>query len=111
MWIDEYTSSFTRRSDRTIASSKLCPYQGMNATSTFAPSASSPRSVPAPSATICPAFTFWSTCTSGRWLMAVSWLVRQRSEEHTSNSSHGYISYAVFCLKKKKTQLLHEQVH
>src|SRR5687768_6643794 len=23
-----------------------------------------------------------------------------RSEEHTSNSSHGYISYAVFCLKK-----------
>src|SRR2546422_6663925 len=26
----------------------------------------------------------------------------QRSEEHTSNSSHGYISYAVFCLKKKK---------
>src|SRR5687768_17939808 len=25
-----------------------------------------------------------------------------RSEEHTSNSSHGYISYAVFCLKKKK---------
>src|SRR2546422_7754812 len=27
---------------------------------------------------------------------------RHRSEEHTSNSSHGYISYAVFCLKKKK---------
>src|SRR5207245_7131716 len=25
-----------------------------------------------------------------------------RSEEHTSNSSHGSISYAVFCLKKKK---------
>src|SRR2546429_1123149 len=25
-----------------------------------------------------------------------------RSEEHTSESSHGYISYAVFCLKKKK---------
>src|SRR5207245_4273812 len=24
-----------------------------------------------------------------------------RSEEHTSNSSHGSISYAVFCLKKK----------
>ncbi len=52
IWIDEYTSSFTRRSDRTIASSKLCPYHGMNATTTFAPSASSPRSVPAPSATI-----------------------------------------------------------
>src|SRR2546422_8885202 len=31
------------------------------------------------------------------------WIDRSpRSEEHTSNSSHGYISYAVFCLKKKK---------
>src|SRR2546429_4508521 len=28
--------------------------------------------------------------------------VATRSEEHTSDSSHGYISYAVFCLKKKK---------
>src|SRR5690625_5693900 len=27
-----------------------------------------------------------------------------RSEEHTSNSSHVAISYAVFCLKKKKTK-------
>src|SRR5947208_10501573 len=26
-----------------------------------------------------------------------------RSEEHTSDSSHQIISYAVFCLKKKKT--------
>src|SRR5947209_12843470 len=26
----------------------------------------------------------------------------QRSEEHTLNSSHANISYAVFCLKKKK---------
>src|SRR5687768_17852819 len=28
--------------------------------------------------------------------------VVDRSEEHSLNSSHGYISYAVFCLKKKK---------
>src|SRR5438128_8883884 len=28
----------------------------------------------------------------------------QRSEEHTSELSHGSISYAVFCLKKKKKQ-------
>src|SRR5687768_18176798 len=28
-------------------------------------------------------------------------LATGRSEEHTLNSSHGYISYAVFCLKKK----------
>src|SRR2546427_11803938 len=38
----------------------------------------------------------------------------QRSEEHTSNSSHSQISYAVFCLKKKKkkkTIYLDKQVH
>src|SRR2546430_10721981 len=29
--------------------------------------------------------------------------INVRSEEHTSNSSHSQISYAVFCLKKKKT--------
>src|SRR2546422_8928036 len=43
------------------------------------------------------AFTFaFSMFISGFALFA------ERSEEHTSNSSHGYISYAVFCLKKKK---------
>src|SRR5256885_11704294 len=31
----------------------------------------------------------------------------QRSEEHTSESSHLVISYAVFCLKKKKQHILH----
>src|SRR5687768_18164203 len=31
---------------------------------------------------------------------------RDRSEEHTLNSSHGYISYAVFCLKKKKRRYI-----
>src|SRR5207245_9279810 len=29
-------------------------------------------------------------------------LQKERSEEHTSELSHGSISYAVFCLKKKK---------
>src|SRR5206468_12394827 len=29
----------------------------------------------------------------------------ERSEEHTSNSSHDQISYAVFCLKKKKKNI------
>src|SRR5204863_3163054 len=33
--------------------------------------------------------------------------VENRSEEHTLNSSHVEISYAVFCLKKKKTQPPH----
>src|SRR5258708_26322127 len=32
------------------------------------------------------------------------WPNDQRSEEHTLNSSHQIISYAVFCLKKKKTK-------
>src|SRR2546429_5513814 len=27
------------------------------------------------------------------------------------NSSHGYISYAVFCLKKKKKYNIHRQIH
>src|SRR2546422_1422201 len=27
------------------------------------------------------------------------------------NSSHGYISYAVFCLKKKKKKTIHKQKH
>src|SRR3989337_3833966 len=31
-----------------------------------------------------------------------------RSEEHTLNSSHGSISYAVFCLKKNKRTKLNE---
>ena len=30
---------------------------------------------------------------------------QERSEEHTSDSSHITISYAVFCLKKKKKTL------
>ena len=42
-----------------MASSKLWPYHGMNATVTFAPSASWPISVAAPSASTSPAFTFW----------------------------------------------------
>src|SRR2546422_4624423 len=33
---------------------------------------------------------------------------RQRSEGTRLNSSHGYISYAVFCLKKKKKQSTHK---
>src|ERR1041385_9451379 len=32
------------------------------------------------------------------------WMVTDRKSTRL-NSSHGYISYAVFCLKKKKTQI------
>src|SRR5688572_31972952 len=37
---------------------------------------------------------------SSTWTDAIAGF---RSEEHTLNSSHSQISYAVFCLKKKKT--------
>src|SRR5438445_12044562 len=39
--------------------------------------------------------TIFPNCSANSGLPA-------RSEEHTSNSSHANISYAVFCLKKKK---------
>src|SRR2546430_9786422 len=32
-----------------------------------------------------------------------------RSEEHTLNSSHSQISYAVFCLKKKKNRCIRDK--
>src|SRR5437762_4419870 len=35
--------------------------------------------------------------------------VGMRSEEHTSNSSHRCISYAVFCLKKKRQFILEQR--
>src|SRR5438105_12366404 len=39
----------------------------------------------------------WRGAASRRWL----W----RSEEHTLNSSHEWISYAVFCLETKKSRV------
>src|SRR4051812_49753260 len=36
-------------------------------------------------------------------------LDESRSEEHTSDSSHMSISYAVFCLKKKKKEKLRSE--
>src|SRR6266436_9469961 len=33
-----------------------------------------------------------------------------RDRKSTRNSSHGYISYAVFCLKKKKSNILDHRV-
>src|SRR2546427_9519933 len=39
----------------------------------------------------------WASAATGR---------STRSEEHRLNSSHSQISYAVFCLKKKKTNSL-----
>ena len=60
-----------------MASSKLYPRHGMNATSTLRPRASSPSSVQGPSASTCPRATFWPTCTIGFWLMQVFWFDRR----------------------------------
>ena len=76
MWIELSTSSLTSRSEMTIASSKLKPSQGMNATSRFAPSASSPPSVELPSASTSPFFTRSPSRTTGFWWMSVPWFER-----------------------------------
>ena len=54
----------------------MYPPQGMKATSTLRPSASSPRSVAGPSAITCPRFTPSPTFTIGFWLMQVFWFER-----------------------------------
>ena len=76
MWIEVNTSSRAMRSEIRIESSKLYPCQGMKATSTFRPSASSPTWVDGPSAMMSPALTRSPTFTSGRWVMQVFWLER-----------------------------------
>src|SRR2546422_6043886 len=42
---------------------------------------------------------------SEKWRSAISGFPRDRKSTRL-NSSHGYISYAVFCLKKKNIELL-----
>ena len=76
MWIEVSTSCFTSRSESTIASSKLKPSNGMNATSRFAPSASSPWSVEEPSASTEPATTLSPSFTIGLWWISVPWFER-----------------------------------
>src|SRR2546430_13683950 len=44
--------------------------------------------------------------TTKRWGSMLHWVATKRDRKSTRlNSSHSQISYAVFCLKKKKTQL------
>ena len=77
MWIEVYRSSFTSRSLIRMASSKLYPPQGMNATRTFWPSANSPCWVAGPSAITWPRTTRSPLTTMGFWLMQVFWLLRR----------------------------------
>src|SRR2546422_7403769 len=42
-----------------------------------------------------------------RWVEIADWIDRKSTR---LNSSHGYISYAVFCLKKKNKQLIQARI-
>ena len=75
-WIEVKASSRTSFSLSRIASSKLNPPQGMKATSTFFPSASSPRSMAGPSASTCPFLTGCPIRTTGVCVMQVFWFER-----------------------------------
>ena len=77
IWIEVKASSRTTRSLMTIASSKLYPAQGINATCRLRPSANSPFSVAGPSASTSPFFTVSPTATMGFWLKQVPALVRR----------------------------------
>src|SRR3712207_7064150 len=54
--------------------------------------------------------TSWCICVHFMFILAASPALWRRSEEHTLNSSHANISYAVFCLKKKTNQRPHHHV-
>ena len=66
MWIEVKSSFLTRFSLTRIASSKLYPRHGMNATRMFRPSASSPWSVHGPSPRTSPFSTLCPMETIGR---------------------------------------------
>src|SRR6476620_12186307 len=65
-----------------------------------------PRSTLFPYTTL---FRSSSTCCSrrARWCAATAMCVVEDRKSTRLNSSHANISYAVFCLKKKKQQVIH----
>src|SRR5256885_5288206 len=61
-----------------------------------------------------PSMLTFTTCLPPRVIVTTSRLTglpSLRSEEHTLNSSHLVISYAVFCLKKKKNMNFGQYYH
>src|SRR5438034_3092048 len=58
----------------------------------------------APDATVGPYSVLGTSVTLRERAHTTRSIIDARSEEHTSELSHTVISYAVFCLKKKKTQ-------
>ena len=75
MWIEVNTSSRTTFSEITIASSKLYPFQGINATLRFLPKANSPSWVAYPSHRTWPLETWSPLTTIGFRFIHVPWLV------------------------------------
>src|SRR2546426_4706857 len=71
--------------------------------------------IPPASRPIASIFCAWRNCASRllRWVMSVAipQIAYTRSEEPRLNSSHLVISYAVFCLKKKKNQNIEKELN
>src|SRR2546430_13146164 len=68
-----------------------------------------------PRSTLFPYTTLFRSCfrfpaTSFPWRRCTMRIPRIRSEETRLNSSHSQISYAVFCLKKKKDENPEEHI-
>ena len=76
MCIDVNKSARATRSESTMASSKLPPCHGMDATSKFLPKLKTPFDMAGPSASMVPFFTLSPTHTTGRCEMQVDWLER-----------------------------------
>src|SRR2546430_11570586 len=56
-------------------------------------------------------FDYYANYANGTPGQAAHLKDETRSEEHTSDSSHSQISYAVFCLKKKKKNNRRHSIH
>src|SRR2546429_9450792 len=54
---------------------------------------------------VCPILSVWHFISMEARLTATPNVVQRDRKSTRLNSSHGYISYAVFCLKKKKKKL------
>src|SRR3546814_8245267 len=102
-----------RRPPRSTRTDTLFPYTTLFRSCAFSTSRAGPLRLPGGSSSR----SWQSGWSPGRdkrsWRKWKHWRIRNgRSEEHTSElQSLMRISYAVFCLKKKKNNTLHKQHH
>ena len=92
-------SSLTRRSEMTMASSKLYPSKVLKAISALCPMASSPCIVDAPSAMTWPLATFWPGLTMGFWF----WQVRSLRPTNLRSTYSSALSMMIRCESTKVT--------